>query len=60
MPEATRTEPREGALIAFASEIVAAYVGNNAVQSAELPDLIRNVHASLAAPLNARKEDGIG
>tara|TARA_R110000744_G_scaffold138024_1_gene248694 strand:+ start:316 stop:732 length:417 start_codon:yes stop_codon:yes gene_type:complete len=48
MPEATRTEPREGALIAFASEIVAAYVGNNAVQSAELPDLIRNVHASLA------------
>lgn len=47
MPEATSTAPREGALIAFASEIVAAYVGNNTLQPSDLPDLIRNVHASL-------------
>ena len=57
MPEATRTAPHEGALIAFASEIVAAYVGNNAVESAELPDLIRNVHASLAGLGNADAEE---
>jgi len=36
-----------GALIELASDIVSAYVGNNSVQSAELPDLIRNVHSSL-------------
>ncbi len=28
-------------------DVVAAYVSNNAVSSAELPDLIRDVHASL-------------
>ncbi|WP_340692989.1 MucR family transcriptional regulator [Hyphomonas sp.] len=57
MPEVTKTAPHEGALIAFASEIVAAYVGNNAVESAELPDLIRNVHASLAGLGNADTEE---
>ncbi len=37
-----------GTLIGYATEIVAAYVGNNSVSSADLPALIRNVHASLA------------
>ena len=56
MPDATRSAPREGALIACASEIVAAYVRNNSVQSADLPDLIRNVHASLVGLGNADVE----
>lgn len=38
-----------GVLIELATEIVAAYVGNNTVQTQDLPDLIRNVHGSLAS-----------
>lgn len=34
-------------VIGLASEIVAAYVANNPVQSSELPELIRKVHESL-------------
>jgi len=30
------------------ADIVAAYVGNNAVQAAELPDIIRSVHSALS------------
>lgn len=37
-----------GAILEFASDIVSAYVSNNAIQSGELPDLIRDVHATLA------------
>lgn len=33
--------------VAFATGIVSAYVRNNSVETAELPDLIRNVHAAL-------------
>ena len=33
--------------IELATEIVAAYVGNNSIQSSELPTLIRSVHESL-------------
>lgn len=33
--------------VVYATEIVAAYVRNNTVATAELPDLIRNVHRSL-------------
>ena len=36
------------AIIELASEIVSAYVGNSPVESEDLPDLIRTVHASLA------------
>ncbi|MGF1462099.1 MAG: MucR family transcriptional regulator [Maricaulaceae bacterium] len=35
-------------LIEMASDIVAAYVGNNAVTSQDLPDLIRSVYGALA------------
>mgnify|MGYP000734173668 CR=1 FL=1 len=31
-----------GAILEFASDIVSAYVSNNAIQSGELPDLIRH------------------
>ncbi|MCI4645831.1 MAG: MucR family transcriptional regulator [Hyphomonadaceae bacterium] len=34
-------------MIDLTAEIVSAYVGNNPVQSTELPSLIRNVHESL-------------
>ena len=36
-----------GILIELTTEIVSAYVGNNPVQGAELPSLIRDVHDSL-------------
>lgn len=38
---------RSGDFVVYATEIVAAYVRNNTVQTADLPDLIRNVHRSL-------------
>ena len=49
------------------AEIVAAYVSNNSVQAADLPALIRSVHASLAnvsagaveAPSEAPKEPAV-
>lgn len=34
-------------LLRMTVDVVTAYVSNNAVSSAELPDLIRDVHASL-------------
>jgi len=37
-----------GAILEFASDIVSAYVSNNAIQSNELPDLIRDVHTTLS------------
>lgn len=49
MPDVMTAAPRDGVLVELASEIVAAYVGNNTVQSTDLPELIRNVHASLAS-----------
>ncbi|MEQ9506313.1 MAG: MucR family transcriptional regulator [Hyphomonas sp.] len=40
--------PPPGSLnVAFATGIVSAYVRNNTLQTQELPDLIRNVHAAL-------------
>ncbi len=35
------------ALIEMAADIVAAYVGNNAVPASELPELIRGIHTAL-------------
>lgn len=37
----------ESDFLRLSTEIVAAYVGNNAVRAAELPDLIRSVYAAL-------------
>ena len=44
MPQESNT----GELLALTAEIVAAHVANNQIDSAELPDLIRKVHAALA------------
>ena len=48
--------PGTNDLIAFASEIVAAYVGNNSVSSKDLPDLIRLVHTALTELSNSESE----
>ena len=36
-------------ILEYASDIVSAYVSNNPIQSAELPELIRDVHTTLRA-----------
>lgn len=40
---------RSADFVVYAAEIVAAYVRNNAVETADLPDLIRTVHQSLVS-----------
>ena len=52
MSEASVGGPGENDLIAYASRIVAAYVGNNTVSADELPDLIRLVHEALVSLSN--------
>ncbi|MBY9065295.1 MucR family transcriptional regulator [Hyphomonas sp. WL0036] len=47
MQEEENTTVRAGDFVVYATEIVSAYVRNNTVQTAELPDLIRAVHRSL-------------
>lgn len=47
MAEEENASVRSSDYVVYATEIVAAYVRNNTVQTAELPDLIRNVHRSL-------------
>jgi predicted transcriptional regulator len=37
----------DASLVELTTEIVAAYVGNNAVQAADLPEVIRTIHAAL-------------
>lgn len=49
MTDAPKSTARDSVVIELASEIVAAFVRNNSVSAAELPDLIRSVHASLSA-----------
>ncbi|KQM28952.1 MULTISPECIES: MucR family transcriptional regulator [unclassified Sphingomonas] len=39
---------RDGTLIALTADIVAAHVGNNTIELAEIPTLIRSVHGALA------------
>lgn len=47
MAEEENASVRASDCVAYAAEIVSAYVRNNKVQTSELPDLIRNVHRSL-------------
>ena len=49
MTDALKSTARDSVVIELASEIVSAFVRNNSVSAAELPDLIRSVHASLSA-----------
>ena len=39
---------RDGTLIALTADIVAAHVGNNNIDVAEIPPLIRSIHGALA------------
>jgi len=39
---------RDGTLIALTADIVAAHVGNNAIEIGEIPALIRSVHGALS------------
>lgn len=43
--------------VELTAEIVCAYVGNNAVPSADIPALIKHVHAALAEAANATAAD---
>ncbi len=47
MPEQDNASVRSSDFVVYATEIVAAYVRNNAVQTSDLPELIRSVHRSL-------------
>ena len=49
MTDAQKNTARDSVIIELATEIVAAFVRNNSVSAADLPDLIRSVHASLPA-----------
>lgn len=42
-----RANAAPAAILEFASDIVSAYVSNNPIQSAELPELIREIHTTL-------------
>ena len=50
------TETMTAELVELTAEIVAAYVGNNAVPSNELPMLIRNVYHALAETIGNGEE----
>mmetsp|Transcript_6625 Transcript_6625/g.8059 ORF Transcript_6625/g.8059 Transcript_6625/m.8059 type:complete len:139 (-) Transcript_6625:18-434(-) len=45
--EINRVDAAPADIMECASDIVSAYVSNNPIQSAELPDLIREIHATL-------------
>ena len=45
--EQERDFASSGVIMEFASDIVSAYVSNNPIHSAELPELIRSVHTTL-------------
>ncbi len=38
----------QSSLLSLTAEVVAAFVSNNAIRAAEIPDLIKTVHASMA------------
>lgn len=52
--EDTRAGP--GDYVAYAAEIVSAYVRNNSVETGDLPGLIRSVHSSLVGLSGAAPE----
>jgi predicted transcriptional regulator len=46
----------KGAVVELTADIVAAYVGNNAVPAADLPNLINDVYQALATAMGGAKE----
>jgi predicted transcriptional regulator len=53
---AENQENQSSDLLELVGELVAAYVSNNPVRSSDLPDLIRNVHATLNELANGTAE----
>ncbi|HVZ19083.1 MAG TPA: MucR family transcriptional regulator [Terriglobales bacterium] len=51
--------PRAEDLLKLASDIVSAYVSNNPVPAADLPNMIRSVHATLGGLSGEGMNDGI-
>ncbi|MEM0899572.1 MAG: MucR family transcriptional regulator [Pseudomonadota bacterium] len=51
MDEAIKTETESTALAELTADVVAAYVGNNPVQIADLPRLITDVHTALGGTM---------
>ena len=47
--ELDRVNAAPAAILECASDIVSAYVSNNPIQSAELPELIKQIHSTLTA-----------
>lgn len=58
MSESKDDFDKDDTIVDLTAEIVSAYVGNNSVQSNELPDLIRNVHASLSGLSDGAADTG--
>ena len=55
-PQDTSDAPDRDRLIGLTAEVVSAYVRNNPVSSADLPELIRTVHGKLSALGGAQAE----
>lgn len=49
-------ETGDSNLVGMVTEVVAAYVGNNKVETTELPDVIKSVHDSFASILDHKDE----
>lgn len=56
--EIVRDDAAPADIMECASDIVSAYVSNNPIQSAELPDLIREIHSTLKALGNSTNGSG--
>ena len=46
----------EATLVELTSDVVSAYVGNNPVQSSDIPNLIREVHGALTSIASSKAE----
>jgi predicted transcriptional regulator len=51
--------PRAEELLKLASDIVSAYVSNNSVPAADLPSMIRSIHATLGGLSNDSSGEGV-
>lgn len=57
--DASSDAPRQDELMALTSEVVAAYVGNNAISTTELPELIGTIHEKLSTLGRAPAETAV-
>jgi predicted transcriptional regulator len=49
MTENTKEKPNAGDLLRMTAEVAAAYVGNNSLPAAQLPEVIRTIYSSISA-----------